>query len=214
MRTPSSVIVKPSGVLNKPSGVLNKPSGVLLKPSGVIGSGGTPISAKQNFVGGEEGFRRFDGVRRNRDFRQDGFRNRSHRSSFIVVYVNGAPCWYPFYTAYPYYYDVPATGDAPLVQEGSVPAAPSYAEVGRQWGQDLRRDVTTWEQFVDYLRIYIIGALPVAQAEFRETFIASYGVNGAAAYDKAAEQAAPAASSSTSSSSQGPKIINMSSGNY
>jgi hypothetical protein len=206
------VIVKPSGVLNKPSGVLNKPSGVVNKPSGVIGSGGTPIAAKQNFVGSEEGSRRFDGVRRGRDFRQDGFRNRSHRSSFIVVYVNGAPCWYPVYTAYPYSY-----GSAPVVYEEPRPVAPiesAYGEVGRMWGQDLRRDVVTWEQFVDYLRTYIIGAPPAAQAEFREAFIASYGLNGTAAYEKAAEQAAQVSSASASSPAQGPKIIDMSSGNY
>ena len=62
----------------------------------------------------------------------------------------------------------------------------------------------TWEQFVDYVRGYIVAATPAAQADFRESFIDSYGINGAAAYDKAASQAI--------GSAQGPKVINMQSG--
>ena len=220
VRRPSSVIVKPSGVLNKPSGVLNKPSGVLNKPSGVISHADPtvvqpPILSGQNFMGRQTDVRRFGGdFRRDGNFRRGDFRH-GRRSSFIVVYVNGAPCWYPVYTAYPYYYDArPAVvydnaGYVPLGEEGGVQAAPSYGEVGRQWGQDLRRDVVAWDQFVDYLRVYIINADPAAQADFREAFIASYGINGAAAYDKAADQAAQTASSSTPSSSQGPKIIDL-----
>lgn len=225
---PSSVIQKPSGVLNKPSGELNKPSGVLRKPSGVVDKpsgvlnkppgvistlpGQAQSTPKQNFVGGQRDFRRFphDGNFHGRNFHRGTFRGR--RSSLVVVYVNGAPFWYPVYTAYPYYYATPLptydsgypadTGYVPLAEEGDAQVAASYGEVGRLWGQDLRREIATWEQFVDYLRAYIINAAPVAQADFREAFIVSYGLNGAAAYDKGADQAA-------GTSSQGPKIINM-----
>ena len=175
---PSSVIQKPSGVLNKPSGELNKPSGVLRKPSGVLNKPPGVISTlpaqaqsppKQNFVGGQKDIRHFphDGNFHDRNFHRGTFRGR--RSSFVVVYVNGAPCWYPVYTAYPYYYatSLPSTYDSgypadtgyiPLAEEGDAQVAASYGEVGRQWGQDLRRDVATWEQFVDYVSAYIINA--------------------------------------------------------
>src|ERR1035437_10386444 len=216
-QTPPSAPPLPSGVLNKPSGVLNKPSGVLNKPSGVIGTlpGQAQFAPKQNFVGGQKDFRRLphDGNFHDRDFHRGFFRGR--RSSFVVVYVNGAPCWYPVYTAYPYYYATPLstydsgypadTGYVPLAEGDTgdtAETAANYGEVGQQWGQDLRRDVATWEQFVHYLNAYIINAAPAAQADFREAFVASYGLNGAAAYDKGADQAA-------GTSSQGPKIINM-----
>ena len=220
-RQPSGVLVKPSGILDKPSGMLNKPSGVLNKPSGVITAlpAETQSTPKQNFVGGQRDFRRFphDGNFHDQNFHRGTFRGR--RSSLVVVYVNGAPCWYPVYTAYPYYYATaydsayPAdTGYIPLAEERDAQVAASYGEVGRQWGQDLRREIATWEQFVDYVKAYIVNAAPAAQVDFREAFIASYGINGAAAYDKAADQAAPTSSAQTSSSSQGPKIINMQSG--
>lgn len=213
-RPPSSVLIKPSGVLNTPSGVLNKPSGVLFKPPGVISTlPGEAHAPRQNFVGGQRDFRRTrpDGDH-DGNFRDGrGFHRR--RNNFIIVYMNGAPCWYPVYTAYPYYYDVPlaptydsgyssTSSYVPSVEGDGSDAPSSYADTGRQWAQDLRREVVTWDQYVDYVRGYIVAAPPAAQADFREAFIASYGINGAAAYDKAAEQAA-------GPSAQGPKIINM-----
>ena len=196
--------------------VLNKPGGVI-RPS-------TEISSRQNFVGGSREFRQFrpggDFHRGDRDgdFHRGVFHHRGHRSNFVIVYVSGVACWYPFYTAYPYYYEAPlaptydggyydpGAGNVPYVDEGAgggaVQTAPSYGELGRQWGQDLRREVATWDDFVGYVRTYIIVAAPEVQADFREAFIASYGINGAAAYDKAAEDAAQ-------SSGTGPKIINV-----
>ncbi|HUJ09992.1 MAG TPA: hypothetical protein VL171_08195 [Verrucomicrobiae bacterium] len=186
----------------KLSGTLNVPSGVLTPP-GVVGTlsreNHTP---RQNFVGGQRDFRiHHGGVGSGNFHRERGGGDFHHRrSNFIIVYVNGAPCWYPVYTAYPYYYDAPlapsydsgdssATTYVPSVEDDGSEAPSSYADVGREWGQDLRREVATWDQFVDYLRSYIVGAPPAAQADFREAFIASYGINGAAAYDKAAQQA-------------------------
>ena len=129
------------------------------------------------------------------------------------------PCWYPVYTDYPYYdnvaspvaydngYDTGYGNSAPVeaastADSAAVPSAPSYGDLGTAWGQDLRRDIVTWDQFVAYVRAYIIIAAPAAQADFREGFIASYGLNGAAAYDKGAKDAA-------GPTSTGPKIINM-----
>ena len=207
VHTQPAVRERPSGIVNNPLGALNRPIR-MVRPA-------PEISSRQNFVGGSREFRRF---RPDGDSRQIDFHHHGHRSNFVVVYVNGVACWYPFYTAYPYYYDAPlaqtydggyydsGTSTVPYVDEGAgggaVQTAPTYGDLGHQWGQDLRREVATWDDFVGYVGAYIIGAAPEAQAGFREAFIASYGINGAAAYDKAAEQAAQ-------SSAPGPKIINM-----
>ncbi len=148
--------------------------------------------------------------------------NRFAHRHFICVFVNGAPCWYPVYTAYPYYpyyYDAPppvvsSTADyssdggggyiPPVDTASNTQAGPDYSDVGVSWGQDLRREVVTWDQFVAYLRAYIVTAPPPAQADFREAFISAYRINGAAAYDKAAAEAA-----GNSPQPAGPKIINL-----
>ncbi|HVM60542.1 MAG TPA: hypothetical protein VMV72_06700 [Verrucomicrobiae bacterium] len=143
---------------------------------------------------------------------------------FIVVFVNGAPCWFPVYTYFPYGYDIPVDtssggvaytaddGYVPAVDGGddgsgpaSAPATPRYGDLGTSWGQDLRREVATWGQFVGYLKTYVITAPAAAQADFRESFIGAYGLNGAAAYDKAAAEAAGIPSAAPS----GPKVIDF-----
>jgi hypothetical protein len=138
-----------------------------------------------------------------------------HRRS-IVVFVNGVPCWYPVYTAYPSYYDVPPPvtyssadypadgGYVPPTDTGPAQAGADYGDVGMSWGQDLRREVVTWDQFVAYLKAYIVTAPPSAQADFREAFIGAYRINGDAAYDKAAAEAA-----GNLPQPSGPKIITM-----
>ena len=173
---------------------------------------------------------------RQRDFRRvnsfghrpgfDGFHRHHHRSS-IVVFVNGAPFWYPVYTDYPYYYETPPIYDTPpavtddsayypaentylppvdtsATDAGTVQAGPDYNELGASWGQDLRRQIATWDQFVAYLKAYVVTASPDSQADFREAFIDAYHLNGAAAYDKASLDAV-----GDSSQPQGPKVITM-----
>jgi len=162
-------------------------------------------------VGSRQGdFHRAGEFGRREGFDHDRFRH--HHS--IIVFVNGTPCWYPVYTAYPYYSDVP-----PPVTDSSVnypsdggyapptdTSASDYGDVGASWGQDLRREVATWDQFVAYLKTYIVVAAPADQAEFREAFIDAYRINGAVAYDKASIEAAGAPIPPPS----GPKIINIS----
>lgn len=128
--------------------------------------------------------------------------NRFQHHRFIVVFVNGTPCWYPVYTAYPCYYDspppiipgsavyTPGDGYVPSTDADTGQSAPEYSDLGASWGQDLRREIVTWDQFVAYLEAYIVTAPPSAQADFREAFISAYRINGAAAYDKAAAEAA------------------------
>jgi hypothetical protein len=152
------------------------------------------------------------------DFGQGHF---GHHRHLIVVFVNGAAWWYPVYTDYPYDSDVPppvvsssayyTTDDgyvpataSDMTDAGSAPTAPDYSDLGASWGQDLRREVATWNQFVAYLKAYVIIAPPSAQADFREAFISAYRINGAAAYDKAAAQAA-----NIPSQPPGPKVITL-----
>ncbi|MGO9244989.1 MAG: hypothetical protein ACLPT4_05470 [Verrucomicrobiia bacterium] len=111
------------------------------------------------------------------------------------------------YGYYPYGYDVPVDTSGSVVSDmaddGYVPAADrsaadsgasqgtsAYSDLGWSWGQDLRREVATWDQFVAYLKASIVTAPAWAQADFREAFINAYRLNGATAYDKAAAEAA------------------------
>lgn len=135
-------------------------------------------------------------------------RNHFHgHRHLIVVFANGAPYWFPVYTEYPYGYVAPLDTSSTVVSDtpdaGYVPSADDtaadsgtsqetsqYSDLGWSWGQDLRREVATWDQFVAYLKTYIVTAPASAQADFREAFIDAYQLNGAAAYDKAATEAA------------------------
>ena len=170
----------------------------------------------RNFSSRQGGFRRVNAFGRGAGF--DGFHR--HRN-FILVFVNGAPFWYPVYTDYPYYYDTPPpvtddsayyTADNSYVppmdtsatDTGTVQTAPDYSELGASWGQDLRRQIVTWDQFVAYLKAYVVTATPDSQADFREAFINAYHLNGAVAYDKASLKAI-----GDSPQPQGPKVITM-----
>ncbi len=77
-----------------------------------------------------------------------------------------------------------------------------YRQYGSEWAQDLRRDIVTWDQFVQYMKAYILTSSADARDEFRQGFIASYGTNAVAAFDKAMEQA-------TEAVSKGAKIVDM-----
>jgi len=155
------------------------------------------------------------------DFGHDHF---GHHRHSIVVFVNGAPFWYPAYTDYPCYYggpppvvsssavDTTDSDSAPPpdyggTDSGNAQPSSDYSDLGASWGQDLRREVTTWDQFVAYLKAYIIMASPPDQVAFREAFINAYRINGAAAYDKAAVEAAGAPTPPPPPT--GPKIITM-----
>jgi len=145
-----------------------------------------------------------------------GYYYRYGHGGRVVVYGYG---YYP-YGYYPQGYevpvdtsgsDVPYTPDndyVPATDNSSADSGPSqgtseYNDLGWSWGQDLRQQVATWDQFVGYLRAYIMMAPAWAQADFRGAFIHAYGLNGAAAYDKAAAQAAGTPPPPPS----GPKVI-------
>ena len=70
-----------------------------------------------------------------------------------------------------------------------IPEAPSSFQLGHDWAKDLRDDVASREQFVSYLRMNLCKSSTGEYSEFRRGFIATYGVNGEAAFDKAYQEA-------------------------
>ena len=66
---------------------------------------------------------------------------------------------------------------------------PSYARLGRNWALDLRNEVVAWPQFVAWLRENLVRAPSGAYADFRAGFLAAYGVNAEAAFNKAYAEA-------------------------
>lgn len=102
--------------------------------------------------------------------------------------------YYPYgFVGYGYYGGVNYVGDlesnADYVSEdvSRTASGPStFFAKGRDWGQDLRRDVVSWAQFVQYMKTEIVNAVPWMQDEFRRGFVEAYGTNGEAAFEKAA----------------------------
>jgi len=122
-----------------------------------------------------------------------------------LIFVNPYPSWYPaaVYPDYPFYgadygYDgAYADSAAPAYVPGAgsyfagyaATPAPDYVQLGHDWAQDLRQDVATWDQFVAYLKTYILRAAATARDDFYRGFLAAYGVNGGAALAKGVREA-------------------------
>ncbi len=129
-----------------------------------------------------------------------------------VIYTSPVIYTRPYvsYAPYPYYYPYPpqnvvvvpqappssesvASQQTTAVQPTPTPppatAENSYYRVGRDWAKDLREDIATRDQFINYLKANIIRASTENYSEFRKGFIATYGVNAEAAFDKAYQQA-------------------------
>ncbi|MCC7519036.1 MAG: hypothetical protein IT578_07620 [Verrucomicrobiae bacterium] len=101
-----------------------------------------------------------------------------------------------YYPAYPSYYLAPErvviareTSYAPAPAPTVAETAPGWSALGRNWAFDLRNEVATWEQFVSWLRNNLVRAPSNAYAEFRGGFLAAYGVNAEAAFNKAYAEA-------------------------
>ena len=115
---------------------------------------------------------------------------------------------YPYYSA-PYYPNYYRPGYSPYTVYdlgGSTPAAPAagpagggagtasapaltYYQIGHNWGQDLRQDIASWDQFRDFMKKSLANVSNAARDDFRRGFVDSYGTNGSAAFDKALDQA-------------------------
>lgn len=210
---------QPGSLAGSPPVFVGQPSQLAQfeQPSHSIGQG-QPTTTRATGLLGADG-NPTTGFGHHLSFGRDHSHFHGHRH-FIIVFANGMPTWFPVYTYYPYGYDVPVDttsstvsdtsddGYVPAVNStdadsGSSPEVSVYSDLGLSWGQDLRREVATWSQFVAYLRAYVIAAPAPAQADFREAFIAAYRLNGATAYDKAAAEAAGILTTPPA----GPKII-------
>jgi hypothetical protein len=67
----------------------------------------------------------------------------------------------------------------------------SYYQPGYQWGGEMKLYHVTMDQFVTYVKSYILNASPVQQAAFRSGFVTQFGADGQAIYDQAVQQALP-----------------------
>ena len=115
----------------------------------------------------------------------------------VVIFAYGVPYYY--YPNYGYYDLGPyspadssmgytAPSDAQTEQYANQDTD-SYYEPGYQWGGELQQYHVTMDQFVAYLKSYILSASPVQQAAFRSGFIAHFGADGQTVYDQAVQQA-------------------------
>jgi hypothetical protein len=60
-----------------------------------------------------------------------------------------------------------------------------FYKLGHDWANDLRRDIVTWDQFIDFLRVNIVPATITNYDAFRNGFLPAYGIHGAEAFDNA-----------------------------
>jgi hypothetical protein len=65
----------------------------------------------------------------------------------------------------------------------------NFYQLGYDWAKDLRSEVSTREEFTSYLKSHITKASLESYDAFRKGFLAGYGVNAAAAFDKAFQKA-------------------------
>jgi len=123
---------------------------------------------------------------------------------YTPVVINGVTYYQAggvYYLPQPSGYTVvtpPAAAPASVPVAASVPPPPPPApapavtapyELGRDWAKDLRDDIATREQFVDYLKSNFPKSSSADYNEFRRGFVAAYGVNAEKAFDKAYQQA-------------------------
>jgi hypothetical protein len=64
-----------------------------------------------------------------------------------------------------------------------------YWQLGRDWGQGLRRDVVTFDQFIALVAQRIVDAPEVLRHRFREGFETGYGQHAYEAFHKALDAA-------------------------
>jgi hypothetical protein len=77
------------------------------------------------------------------------------------------------------------------MEQSTNPDTDSFYQPGYQWGGEMKLYHVTMDQFVTYLKAYILTASPVQQAAFRSGFVAHFGADGQGIYDQAVQQAIP-----------------------
>jgi hypothetical protein len=119
------------------------------------------------------------------------------RGCGVVIFAYGVPYYY--YPDYGYYDLGPySAADSSMgyttttdtqTEQYAPQDADSYYQPGFQWGGELKLYHVTMDQFVTYLKTYILIASPVQQSAFRTGFIAHFGADGQPIYDQAMRQA-------------------------
>lgn len=64
-----------------------------------------------------------------------------------------------------------------------------FEQLGYDWGRDVRREIASWESFVDYIKSNLLNAFSSDRDHFKRGFLSAYGVNAEAAWDKAWNEA-------------------------
>ena len=115
------------------------------------------------------------------------FGTSAHRSYVSSDPVCAPPVYSHGYSSYRHHGYYQPQRVVMVRQELPVIASASYYQLGRDWAKDLRNDVATWDQFVNYLRSTQYSTTGYTQ--FREGFLSAYGIHGERAFDKAYQQA-------------------------
>jgi hypothetical protein len=122
---------------------------------------------------------------------------------FLYYGYSGYPYGYPvYYSSYPIYGYAPAYSDSSGgyqsdsrmrssndEQEYDKSYEDDYWRLGRDWGQDLRRDVASFEDFMAFVKKRISPAPESLRDQFRLGFSRGYGQRADEAFQKAMDLA-------------------------
>ena len=128
--------------------------------------------------------RRFAGPGNKPDRDSRAGHRRGHSDPVVLVVVNTFPAWQGGGCG-----PVPASYADTSAGEDTVFDAGAYYQPAYEWGADLKEFLVRWDQFVPYLKEYIVAAPAAGREAFRAGFIAGYGANAEATYDYAMRQA-------------------------
>jgi len=106
--------------------------------------------------------------------------------------------------SYPILYASDSSED-PQANEAVEAGGRTAYELGHDWGQDLRREVVTWSDFVTFLKVIVPQLVGNDLMELSRGFAGGYGSNAQAAFEKAMRDAE--LQSAEPPVSPGPKVI-------
>jgi len=96
---------------------------------------------------------------------------------------------YPFYDYYPGYYGYGPSYSPSGMGQAYSPSGPSYDELGRFWGKNLKHGTATRDQFVAFLQTDLLKASAAGRALFQGGFLKTYGKDGAPILNRALDDA-------------------------
>ena len=110
--------------------------------------------------------------------------------------------FYPYYAYpdyyYPGYYTYGPSYSPSAMGQAYSPSGPSYEELGKFWGKNLKRGTATRDQFIAFLQSDLLKASDAARSLFEGGFLKTYGKDGPSLLNRALNDAR-AASPVTSS---------------